>query len=145
MNRLRFWLCTLVMVALSVTISAQKTTLDEYNYVIRGYKTQLEREEDMKPGYKFVDLCEHHLKTGSVKRKCEFKALIRDGETKPCAIMCVFTRTDKKTTAYLCIPTYDADDDLWEQTYLDFTSYDGLGAQAMMWGLSKLAAYYAGQ
>lgn len=100
------------------------TTTEEYNYLIKGYKTMLEAGLDMKKGYSFKELGTF---TNS-SRNCNFKALYRDKETKPCGILCVFKRLDGGL-CYLCIPTFDASQELWNKTINDINNcFDNAGA-----------------
>jgi hypothetical protein len=126
-----------------VTVVAQ-TSQEEYNYLTKGYKVQIESGLDMKNGYSFTDIGEHYITTGSVIRKCNFKALFRLGDSKPCAILCIYTRSDNSFVDYLCIPTYDAPQGIWEQAFNKFKSYSDNGATALIWGFAKLSSYYSG-
>ena len=120
-----------------------QTTQEEYNYVTKGYKDQIEKGGDMKKGYRFVDITESSFATGSsVQRKCNFKALFKEGKNKPCAILCIYTRSDNGFTDYLCIPTHDAQKEIWDQTFQKINSYSETGANALIWGMAKLASYY---
>jgi hypothetical protein len=97
-----------------------QSTQEEYNYVAKGYKVQIESGLDMKKGYTLVDMGSWGLDHNPEHRECTFKGLLRQGQTKPCAIMMIYKRTDVANGAnfYVCIPTLEAAD-LWQQT-LDF-------------------------
>lgn len=121
-----------------------QTTEEEYNYVTKGYKIQIESGLDMKKGYRFDEIAEHYTTSNTnIRRTCKFLALYRLGELKPCAILCIYSRSDNGFKDYICIPTYDASKDLWNAMNKKLNSYEGDGAQAIIWGLSKLTAYFA--
>lgn len=139
------------IIALSTTkLYSQGTTQEEYNYITKGYKAQIEGGLDMKKGYSFIDMGKWSLLTGSEKRNCEFKGLLRDGEKKPCAVMMVFKRTDisEGTTGYICIPSIDAEEAIWQQT-LNFlnenftdelTSSNANSMKTIIWTLMKFSS-----
>ena len=120
-----------------------QTTQEEYNYVTKGYPDQIDKGLDMKKGYHFVDLNENSVTTGTTVRSCKFKALMREGQTKPCAILCIYSRSDNGFKDYLCIPTYDAPKEIWDQAFEKFKTYSETGATALIWGIAKLSSYYA--
>jgi hypothetical protein len=49
----------LLFVLFSSACSYSQTTLDEYNYLTKGYKIALESGLDLKQGYKMFDIYEH--------------------------------------------------------------------------------------
>lgn len=128
------------------TIDAQ-TTLEEYNYVTKGYKETVEKGLDLKKGYRFVDLHENYTTNtsdkGTIKRTMLFKGLYRDGENTPCAIMVIYNRSDNGFKEYVCIPHFNSDKEIWDMYAKQMKSYTGEGADAMLWGLGKSAAFFA--
>lgn len=83
------------------------TTEEEYNYLTKGYKIQLESGLDMKKGYILKDMGE--WEEGSYGFK--FKALIRE-EADELAGILVMAKSDSWTgisTYYLCIPINNTD------------------------------------
>lgn len=79
------------------------TTLEEYNYITKGYKVQIQSGLDMKKGYD-VKLLNTFVIEG---RKIVYYELIKDGKDLR-AIMSVFTGKDGRT-AYFCIPLGDCE------------------------------------
>jgi len=131
---------------LLTTFAFGQTTQDEYNFITKGYKIQVESGLDMKKGYSLKDITEYSTNSDGTIRKVEFKALIRDGEKKPCAILCKYKRVDTERTEYLCIPTYDAPIEIWEQTFKSFeslSSWSGNAELTVMNALSRLSSFYA--
>lgn len=143
-----FTVAFLISIIFNASQSFCQTTQEEYNYITKGYKVQVESGLDMKKGYSLKDLGDWGLTFGVEKRRCEFKALIREGQTTPCAIMMVYKRTDITTGAnyYICIPSIDAPDDIWQQT-LTFinTTFKGNDAmlQTTIWALMKFSSQEA--
>jgi len=132
------------IVCLSVT---GQTTQEEYNYITKGYKIQIESGLDMKKGYSLYELHPSVLKwSNGETRNCYFKALFRDGESKPCAIMMLYKRTDTTNQEhYFCIPTLNASDYIWQQTFQELVNISDTEdskalLQTMVWGLMKLNA-----
>jgi len=132
-------------------ISHAQTTLEEYNYITKGYKVQIESGLDMKKGYTLKDLGYWGLTFGAEVRNVAFKGLYRSNETKPCAIMMIYKRTDISTGAiyYICIPHPKSDESIWKST-LDFvntnTSEKNTSmSTTMIWALMKFASQEATQ
>jgi hypothetical protein len=136
-----------------VKASPNTTTIEEYNYVTKGYAIQLEAGLDMKKGYELRDLCGfEHLNYGTdTKRGCSFKSLHKQGYVKPCAIMMIYERRTNDVTArkdYYCIPTSDAPNELWDKLFAQInadptspTTKDMYGA--MIWATMKLSSLLA--
>ena len=119
------------------------TTQEEYNIGIAGYKMFLQMKVEIKKGYKITDLTTFEYGD----RKAELKGLIRDGESKPCAIVMVYSKV-RGAPEYYCIPTPDAPEVLWDrfrtgitgetdlkQEQLQFFSF--VLAKGMMWFATK--------
>jgi hypothetical protein len=122
-----------------------QTTQEEFNYITKGYKIQVESGLDMKKGYSLTDLGDWGLINGSENRTCEFKGLVKQGQIKPCAIMMIYKRTDIANGAnfYICIPSADASQEIWQQT-LDFINANFKDNNTMMqtviWALMKFSS-----
>lgn len=90
------------------------TTLEEYTFVIVGYKLQLNMRLEMKKGYSLKDI-DSYIEED---RKIEFKALTRDGEKAPCAIMMIYLLPHGAAPQYYCIPNATAPEDIWDKYYM---------------------------
>ena len=92
------------------------TTTEEFNYGVVGYKIQLQAKLDTKEGYLLKDAegCEEF------DRKIEYKLLYRKEEAHPCAVILIYTRL-RTPPLYYCIPTRDADPELWSKFYRSLT------------------------
>lgn len=91
------------------------TTEEEYNYLTKGYAIQVESGLDMKRGYSMLDLGETPVQFSTGIRRAQFLGLMRDGATRPCAILMIYKSPSNDLT-YLCIPTYNANPELWQKT-----------------------------
>ena|ERR1051326_1068282 len=124
--------------------SNAQTTVEEYNYVTKGYQIQVSSGLDMKKGYSLVD----YISQSTSERKIEFKGLMRSGSQKPCAIMMIYTRTGKPAE-YLCIPTSDASKELWDSFWSSLVPDVNASNQDKLWlytySVAKLASYFAGK
>jgi hypothetical protein len=142
-NRLTLFASLLVLAA---SPGLSQTTLDEYNYLTKGYKVQIESGLDMKSGYTFEDVTESKVTSGdSSYTKTEFKALIRKGEKKPCAILCIYSevamnRTQK--TDYICIPHTESTREVWALAFKKISEFTGDASNALSLGLMHLSAHY---
>lgn len=88
------------------------TTSEEYNYVAKGYKVQIESGLDMKKGYEFKDVYAAEIDG----RKIVYRELIKDGKDLR-AIMAIFTGKNGQTN-YFCIPLGDASKEI-NQVYFN--------------------------
>jgi len=146
MKKITTYVTALMLTILFATTSIfGQTTQEEYNYITKGYKVQVESGLDMKKGYTLTDLGDWGLNSGSENRTCLFKALVRQGQTKPCAIMMIYKRTDISNGAnyYVCIPSSDASDEIWNQTLTFITTNfkdQNTMMQVVIWALMKLSA-----
>ncbi len=115
---MRFILLYLMLVPCFTSVAQiiAPTTEEEYNYGAVGYKLQLQNRLDTRAGYSLRDAegCEE------ADRKIEYKLLYRNGETQPCAVFVVFSRT-RNAPLYYCIPTANANPALWDKFYQSLT------------------------
>jgi hypothetical protein len=114
-----------------------QTTLEEYNYVSKGYKVQIESGLDMKKNYEFEDIDKHSTK----ERTAELKVLYRlkDGKKEIAAYMIIYKRLGNPTE-YLCVPhpksEEEINDKFWKQLY-DGTNDSSNRLQLVSFLLSK--------
>jgi hypothetical protein len=101
------------ILAIAALSTKAQTTVDEYNYLTKGYKTQIESGLDMKVGYSLKDLGEYSSKS----RSCEFKALVKKANNKTVGTLAIFhavSLVGTKKTYYFCIPTAGSDNSVME-------------------------------
>lgn len=114
-------ICYLIVLLIVSTIQLQAqapTTIDEYTYVIVGYKQQLNLKLEMKNGYSIKDVDQFIEED----RRIEFKSLFRDKEKSPCAIMMIYYLPRGAAPLYYCIPTFNASSEIWDKFYKDINS-----------------------
>lgn len=138
---LKSFIIFVIAMSHSFFIKAQ-TTQEEYNYLTKGYKVQMESGLDMKKGYTLEDLGDWSYAHGTEIRKCTFKSLIRENDGLPCATLLIYQRADIPNGAvfYICIPSFDAAEDIWQQTnnYIKLNVDETLPMQAIIYGLMRL-------
>lgn len=112
--------CVLVVVVflMTITVFSQDnrsiTTIEEFNYITKGYAIQLESGLDMKRGYKLKTKLKHSSTFGK-KRTTEFYDLFKDGSERPVAIMVVFFMDElPNAKSYFCIPGFHSEPDVWQ-------------------------------
>lgn len=157
MKKLKLYVVFLVLIVCSyIPLNAQSsdqslpkpTTEEEYNYLSKGYKIQIESGLDMKKGYSFIDLSPENgfglsfkdSQKGTITRTIKYKALMRDGEDKPCAILCILERKDTGYKNYICIPTLTSPIEMWKKTKESFEGLTDEWKDVNMMALSQLAS-----
>ena len=88
----------------SMLAYATPTSLEEYNYLIKGYKIQVESGLDMKIGYHFENMGEHEL--GGFH--FTVKNLIRDSTNELAGILIITTSNTSGINYYTGIPIHNA-------------------------------------
>ncbi len=124
------------------------TSLEEYNYITKGYKVQLESGLDMKKGYMLSNL-DFPNDMGSldvkgadnITRNYELKALYRTGQKNPCALMLHYKNTSDKSEIYICIPNPDSDEELQKKYYSDMTNFALEAEKGLAYALSVNLMY----
>lgn len=92
-----------------------QTTLEEWNYVTKGYKIQIESGLDMKKGYNIKHVGSYTYDNYDAVRTINFKKLIKTSNNTVCAIMLEYIRKDKRSTnvVYYCIPHKLSSPEIW--------------------------------
>lgn len=114
----------LLLFSLSINCINAQTTLEEYNYLTKGFKIQQDAGLDMKKGYKLVDQKILSLREGNNVRKGTLKALFREKkETLELAAYLLVYQLNNEPPVYYCIPNpYSRSEVI--KLYLD-AMYDG--------------------
>lgn len=137
----------ILVIAMACGALNGQTTIEEYNYVTKGYKIQLESGLDMKKGYRVEYLNEHTVtfteKDKKIERKTTFYGLYRNLEKSPCALMLLYENNDSGQKKYMCIPHYNSSGEIWDAYFKDLINSTEAGLKALSWGLSKSAAFFA--
>lgn len=100
-------------------IKIDPTTEEEYNYMTKGYKVQMESGLDMKKGYSFDDFGQE-TKVGNYS--FHFKALIRDDKKQVAGVLVITKSSVSGKQYYFGLPINNAD--LLKRYWTDLTTWD---------------------
>ena len=81
------------------------TTEEEYNYLTKGYKVQIESGLDMKKGYEIVSIDTVSTKIATAELFTLNR--IKDSKKEIAAYLIIYKRTSR-TTEYICVPNPDS-------------------------------------
>ena len=103
------------LLTFSVFQCYSQTTVDEWNYITKGYKIQKESGLDMKKGYELVFVTSANFQDPGVLRTFIFKKLIKISDKKVHAIMVEYMFQNRRGTAinYFCIPLKNSSPEIW--------------------------------
>lgn len=129
----------------------EPTTQEEYNYVTKGYKIQIESGLDMKKGYSIKPIdasvsgiitTSNGFKTEVSEAQLQSSALYRDGEAKPCALIVTYFNRKRNFLEHLCIPSLDAHQTLWDAHFMRVKEFSN-DAKALIYEcVAKASAYF---
>jgi hypothetical protein len=111
-------LISISCLAQSTSAEPSPTTEEEYNYLTKGYKVQIESGLDMKKGYVLQDM-------GEVKRSSyefAFKGLVREQKNELAAILAIVKSSVSGKSYYVAIPIGNSD--LMERYWKDIDYWD---------------------
>ncbi len=118
MKFLIFHICLLLCLSQTFAQKASPTTLEEYNYVTKGYRMQTEGGLDPKKGYHFNDLFERAFGNYNFVSK----ALIREQKNEVGAILVIVSSKISQKDYYLCIPVDNID--LLQKYWADISGWE---------------------
>jgi len=123
-----------------------QTTQTEYDYITKGFKDFITKGADIKSGYKTKIVGTWDFNKGNESRRVVCQSLIRNGEKKPCGTI-VFYQRAKNPIILLCIPTPDADEAIWNQSFSLMKSVfnDGTAMQTLIMALMRIDSQEAAQ
>ena len=127
--------CVLI---LSASFAYCQTTIEEYNFITKGYKIQKESGLDMKKGYQLVDCTKADFADPGVMRYFQFRKLIRLSDKKVCALMVEYrlSTRDSNTITYYCIPQKKSNSEIWAKVAEQIRSFTNTDvATAYSWAL----------
>jgi hypothetical protein len=124
------------------------TTIEEYNYVTRGYQTQIRQGLDMKAGYEFASSNGFGgwLRENTTGIKFADKSSIsvqlellqnNSKEFPNRAIMVIITSSIDGSSKYLCIPNNYSSKSIWDRYFDDIIKLDRNSLLALTWVMSK--------
>lgn len=104
----------IAIVFISIAVSSfSQTSQEEYNYITKGYKVQIESGLDMKKGYSFEDIDLRKTSERTAQLKAFYKT--KEGNKKELvAYMIIYTRSGK-ASEYICIPHPKSEDSIMKQ------------------------------
>ena len=91
-----------------------QTTLEEYNYVTKGYKVQIESGLDMKKGYEFTSIDTVSTKIATAEMKILFR--LKENKKEIAAYLIVYLRQGRNVE-YICIPNPKSDNEILQKYY----------------------------
>lgn len=103
----------------STLAHALPTTMEEYNYMTKGYKIQIESGLDMKKGYYFEEMGEHQIGNYVFN----VKKLIRENQQELAGIMIISHGEISGKTYHSAIPVNNAE--LMKLYSADVSKWDG--------------------
>jgi hypothetical protein len=129
---------------LSLTAFSQ-TSQEEYDYLSKVYGEQKDTGMLVKKGYRVYELTTTFTAFSDTARNISFWGIVRKGQTKPSAILMKYDKLGK-ATVHICVPTIDAPQSMWFQTFEavgNTFKKDDLAMQTIIWGLMRLSAVQA--
>lgn len=104
----------------SLQAQKQETTLEEYNYLTKGYKIAMESGLDMKSGYRL----EEGFAISKSSYKFTFRDFIRTADTSYAGTLVIVFSSVSQRTYYIAIPCVFADQygllSVWESQFSQF-------------------------
>jgi len=112
------------ILAITARVNAQ-TTQEEYNYVTRGYKIDIETGHDIKNGYemKDIDRVQQTTKSNSIGREAWLKRFSRKSTNATAAYLIIYQRAGQEKE-YFCVPTLNSPKELHDAFFVSLSAYD---------------------
>lgn len=137
---MRLFFLSLLSLVLTFEVALSQTTNEEYNYVRKGLKIQLENGLDMKRGYSMESIgVKEGFKNGLGQSfGIEFFYLVETANYKKKAIIAAYTF--RGHTEYYCIPTKNSSQTLWSQLWDEMNKFSSEQKFLFSYGLAQLAS-----
>jgi hypothetical protein len=130
--------CLLLLMLTWGIVWSQETTMDEYNYLTKGYQIQMSSGLDTKQGYKFIDQGTYPLDAGGYQLVTTVRYLWRTTNNSYAGAIVMIHNSKNNITNYFCVPTKNSGQDMWNLAMTDFRKVFGgdiWGCQAMMYAM----------
>jgi hypothetical protein len=92
-----------------------QTTLEEYNYVTKGYKVQVESGLDMKKGYEFTSIDTVSTKIATAEMKILYR--LKENKKEIAAYLIIYNRYGR-TIEYICVPDPKSENEILQKYYV---------------------------
>ena len=118
---------------ISVNVKSQATTMEEFNYLTKGYKIQLESGLDMKKGYELKDINVVKMMDAEIA----IKILVKFTATDTAGVAFLWIYKDPTGTDYLCIPSSSVNTEVnnaaWahSQKFMQYSSWGNKRSQVI--------------
>mgnify|MGYP001810283802 CR=1 FL=1 len=136
-------LIVLLFMALSISAYSQ-TTLEEWNYITKGYKIQKESGLDMKKGYDVKFLITENSFINSIDRTFNLYELIRLKDNSSAGIIIEYIKRDRgvKSIFYFGIPQKNSSVEIWNMAHNSNFAFENkeIGI-AYSWALTRLISF----
>jgi hypothetical protein len=134
------------MMLVSVCASFAQTTMEEFNYITKGYAIQKSQGLDMKRGYKLEELHHETIDMYTVVISGFYKKKKKNPDNTPRALMIEISAEslkEKTPSVYYCIPHLLSEGNVWDAYWHQITQAPEGRARAICWILARSAAYFA--
>jgi len=111
----------ILSIVFTSSFSFAQTTIEEYNYLTKGYRIQMESGLDMKKGYTLKDFGTFR----STTRTCEFKGLYNEATHKLAATLAIFHAANGDIY-YFCIPVANSQQNIFDAYYSSLIAIDNV-------------------
>lgn len=119
-----------------------QTSVDEYNYLTKGYSQSIANGLGIKQGYSLTDKGSYTLDEGGYTLQVSVLYLMRTADNSYAAALVMVHDSKKNNTAYFCVPAKNSDQGLWNTMLTDirntYGSKDKAGYEAIMYAMMHL-------
>jgi uncharacterized protein (TIGR02145 family) len=138
--------CFSLFIGYSQSENFDGTTIEEYNYLTKGYSIQVEQGLGMKIGYQFASgdgfnqLFSTETSDGK-KYNIELKLLLNNSlNVTERGVLVICNNSTAEVKRYYCIPNKFSSSDLWTKYWDDIRTLNNIELLIMNWALSKTLA-----
>jgi len=117
-----------------------QTSWQDYRYVTAGLKDDLSKGKNVKEGYSIVKIgTESSVSAGTLKRNAQLYYFKKGQTTKAFALQ-VWDTNNPNNYSFICIPTSDADTDIWKATFTDINAAGKEWHIVFAWALATVVS-----
>ena len=127
---------SLALVLFCLTTVKAQTSRQDYLYVTSGIKDDYSKGKEIKSGYFLEKIgTESSVTMGNIKRNAQLLYFKKGKETKA-FVLTVWDSNNNYN--YYCIPTSDADSDIWNMAFSDINAAGKEWHIVFAWALAKV-------